>query len=138
MGLESGRDGKEVELDPGRFGRTDVCQTQIVQDWEGRLKYSWRLAATISSFDTHTHKHTHTHTHMYIGTCVRENIPANIIEALGLDLPIESALQKAECFRPLGLVDSERLFWWNPSWPPRVVETIRVRMAMCVGAAALR
>ena len=134
MGLESGRDGKEVELDPGRFGRTDVCQTQIVQDWEGRLKYSWRLAATIVSFDTHTHTHTLTH----IGTCVHVHIPANIIEALGLDLPKESALQKAECFRPSGLVDSERLIWWNPSWPPRVVETIRVRMAMCVGAAALR
>ena len=60
------------------------------------------------------------------------------IDALGLDLPIESAIQKAECFRPSSLVDSERPFWWNPSWPPRVVETVRVRMAMCVGAAALR
>ena len=47
MRVESGRNGKEVELDPGRFGRTDVCQTQIVQDWEGRLKYSWRLAGSI-------------------------------------------------------------------------------------------
>ena len=84
----------------------------------------------------HTHAHTHTHTH--IGTCVHVHIPANIIEAYGLDLPIESALQKAECFRPLGWVDSERLFWWNPSWPPRVVETIRVKMAMCVGVAAVR
>ena len=62
MGLESGRDGKKIELDPGRFGRTDVCQTQIVQDWEGHLKYSWRLAATIVSFDIHTNTHTHTHT----------------------------------------------------------------------------
>ena len=72
MGLESGRDGKEVELDPGRFGRTDVCQTQIVQDWEGRLKYSWRLAATIFIFDTHTHKHTHnqhTYVYRYMRTC---------------------------------------------------------------------
>ena len=34
---------------------------------------------------------------MYIGTCVRVNIPANIIEALGPDLPVESVLQKAEC-----------------------------------------
>ena len=55
IGLDSGRDGKEVELDPGRFGRTDVFQTQIVQDWEGRLKYSCRLDAKIFSFNTHTH-----------------------------------------------------------------------------------
>jgi len=66
MRVESGRNGKEVELDPGRFGRTDVCQTQIVQDWEGRLKYSWRLAATIFSFDTHTHTHIHTYTYTHI------------------------------------------------------------------------
>jgi hypothetical protein len=85
----------------------------------------------------HSHTFTHTHTHMYIGTCVRVNILANLTGALGLDLPIESALRKAECFRPSGLVDSERLFGWNPSWLPRVVETIRVRMAMCVGAAAV-
>ena len=87
-----------------RFGRTDVCQTQIVQDWEGRLKYSWRLAATILSFDIHTH----THTHMYIFTCVHVNILANIIEALGLDLPIESALHQADFSRPSSVVDSER------------------------------
>jgi len=72
------------------------------------------LQRFLVSIHTRTHTFTHTHTHTYIGTCVRVNILANIIEALGLDLPIESALQKAECFRPSSLVDSERPFWWNP------------------------
>ena len=92
------------------------------------------LVSTHTFTHTHTNAQVHTHTH----TCVHVNILANIIKALGLDLPIESALQKAECFRPSSLVDSERPFWWNPSWPPRVVETIRVRMAIWVGAAAVR
>ena len=41
MGLESGRDGKEVELDPGRFGRTDVYQTQDCARLGGASQVLW-------------------------------------------------------------------------------------------------